>query len=137
MEAPQNPQSAPQTVVPRLILEVDEASVELCLSTNAALADADEDTDEVERKLTLGRDDANQLVWDGEFTSRNHAYIEIQRNDFYLVDASANGTFVQTEDEQIHYVHRNSVRLWGVGWISLGEPLHARKPILFREVVPA
>ena len=85
----------------------------------------------------LGRDNQNDFVYGGHLASRCHARIEHKHKDFYLVDCSTNGTYVQTEDEQIHYVHRNSVRLWGVGWISLGEPLHARKPILFREVVPA
>ena len=117
---------------PRLLLEADNERLELCL-TAADLADPDVEAP----LLTLGKDPDNQLVWDGEFTSRHHAYIEIQRNDFYLVDESANGSFVQTEDEQIQYVHRSKVRLWGVGWISLGEPLHTRRPILFREVVPA
>ena len=132
MEAPQNPLPGSLSVVPRLVLEAEEACVELCLETQAS----DQQTAD-EHKLTLGRDENNQLVWEGEYTSRHHAYIEVHRNDFYLVDASANGTFVQTEDEQIHYVHLNKVRLGGVGWIDLGEPLHTRKPILFREVVPA
>lgn len=83
--------------------------------------------------LTLGTAADNDVVFGGEFASRQHAFIEVHRKDFYLVDTSTNGTFVQTEDERVEYVHRDRVRLWGSGWISLGDPLHKQRPLIFRE----
>ena len=50
----------------------------------------------------------------------------------YLVDFSTNGTYVQTEDEQVTHVHRGKLKLWGEGWISLGEPLNLGQPIHYR-----
>ena len=47
----------------------------------------------------------------GDYVSRSHAYIEIDGSDFLLVDASTNGSFVQTEDEQVEFVHRGHIRL--------------------------
>lgn len=82
--------------------------------------------------LWLGKDAQNDLTYTSAHTSRHHARLEIRNNDFYLVDASTNGTYVQTEDEQVTYVHRDQLRLWGAGWISLGEPLHVAQPIYFR-----
>lgn len=85
--------------------------------------------------LSLGRETACDVVVEGQFVSGVHAHIETDRNDFFLVDTSTNGTFVQTEDEKVQFVHRDRVRLWGCGWISLGETLHASDPLLFRETV--
>ncbi len=112
-------QASPQ---PRLILETDSSVVEL---GQAQAKDG--------AVLTLGTEQTNDIVFGGGHASRHHAYVEVHRNDFYLVDTSTNGTFVQTEDERVQFIHRDRVRLWGVGWISLGDPLHVRKPLLFRE----
>ena len=81
----------------------------------------------------IGKAGNNDLVFASEFTSRHHARIELRRNDFYLVDASTNGTFVQTDDEHVHYLHRCSMRLWGGGWIAPGQTLHEAQPIRFLE----
>jgi len=64
--------------------------------------------------------------------SRHHARIERRRQSWVLVDHSCNGSFVQTEDEQVTFVRRGEVRLWGEGWISLGEPLTEESAIRFR-----
>ena len=85
--------------------------------------------------LLIGSTEGCDIVVPGSFVSRSHAYIATERNDFFLVDASTNGTFIQTEDERVQYVHRDRVRLWGTGWISLRETLHACEPLLFRETV--
>ena len=86
-----------------------------------------------EAGFSLGKDDDNDFVCDGELTSRCHARILKKHKDFFLVDCSTNGTFVQTEDEQVTHVHRCQVKLWGEGWISLGQPLHMGQPIHFRQ----
>ena len=66
-----------------------------------------------------------------QFASRAHAHIERRKQGFVLVDHSTNGTYVQTEDERIAMVHRGEMRLWGAGWISLGEPLMPETAIRF------
>lgn len=85
--------------------------------------------------LSLGRGQYCDVSVPRDFVSANHAFIEVDRNDFFLVDASTNGTFIQTEDERVQFVHRNRVRLWGSGWISMGETLHTGDPVLFKETV--
>ena len=107
---------------PRLVLEANASSVELTRSDGLQGA-----------VVTLGKDDTNDVIHQSVHTSRHHAFVEAHRDSFYLIDRSTNGTFVQTEDEQIRYVHRGRLRLWGSGWISLGEPLHLDRTILFRE----
>ena len=66
------------------------------------------------------------------FVSRLHGRIERRRDAFVLVDESTNGTFVQTEDEHVVFVRRGEMRLWGEGWISLGEPLDETSAVRFR-----
>ena len=73
--------------------------------------------------LVLGAADGSDVVVERPFVSRRHAVLCCKDRYFELTDVSTNGTFVQTEDEQVHFVHRGSLRLWGQGWISLGEPL--------------
>ncbi len=88
---------------------------------------------EVVDVCSIGRDAANDFVFGSELSSRHHARIEQHNKDFYLVDCSTNGTFVQTEDEQVTHVHRDKFKLWGAGWISLGDPLNVGQPIYFRQ----
>ncbi len=107
---------------PCLILEAGNQALDF-----SPAPDADSAT------LRLGKQEGNDFVFGGELTSRQHAFIECLHKDFYLVDCSSNGTYVQTEDEQVTHVHRNRIKLWGAGWISLGEPLHIGQPIHFRQ----
>lgn len=107
---------------PCLVLEVGNRSVEFSPSPSGD-----------DPPLCLGKDDVNDFVFGSELTSRQHARIECQHKDFFLIDSSTNGTYVQTEDEQVTHVHRDRVKLWGVGWISLGQPLHIGEPIHFRQ----
>ena len=96
---------------PRLCLEVDEQVVTFDPSLKT----------DSEARLCLGGSAANDLVCEQSFASREHAYIEYKNNDFYLVDCSTNGTVVQTEDNAVVHIHRDRLRLWGQGWIALGE----------------
>ncbi len=73
-------------------------------------------------ELTLGSQDSVDLQQAQPFVSRQHAYITQRDQSFVLVDHSANGTYVQSEDQQVPSVHRSELRLWGKGYISLGEP---------------
>ena len=107
---------------PRLVLEVEDRSTEICPPG------ADDNVE-----FSIGRDAANDFVYGSKLASRHHARIERCHKDFYLVDCSTNGTFVQTEDEQVTHVHRGRLKLWGQGWISLGQPLNLGQPIHFRQ----
>ena len=111
---------------PRLVFEIEGQRAEF-----APLEQPDGARD---KRFHIGKCADNDLVCRGEFTSREHAAIEFYRDDFYLVDTSTNGTYVQSEDERVTHVHRARVRLWGSGWLSLGNPLHAANPIHFRRV---
>lgn len=82
--------------------------------------------------LTLGTLPGADLPVAGTYTSRHHATIERRRQSYVLVDHSTNGTYVQTEDERVAFVRRGELRLWGDGWISLGDPLNDDTAIRFR-----
>ncbi|MEM7078119.1 MAG: FHA domain-containing protein [Pseudomonadota bacterium] len=81
--------------------------------------------------ISLGKSTTSDFVFCAAHTSRQHARIVYRNNDYFLVDESTNGTFVQTEDQAVVHLHRDELRLWGSGWISLGEPLHKVNPIAF------
>ena len=83
-------------------------------------------------KICLGATDACEVQVVRSFSSRDHAYIKHDQRYFVLVDHSTNGTFVQTEDEQVSFVRRGELRLWGEGYISLGEPLSEESAIRFQ-----
>ena len=85
-------------------------------------------------RLTLGSRPADGVAIGsaGRYASRSHATIERRKQSWVLVDHSTNGTFVQTEDEQVRFVRRGELRLWGDGWIGLGSPLTPESAIRFR-----
>jgi pSer/pThr/pTyr-binding forkhead associated (FHA) protein len=84
--------------------------------------------------VELGSSDSTDLTVDGRFTSRQHAFVERRNQYFILVDHSTNGTFVQTEDEQTTFIRRGEMRLWGSGWIALGQPLSDGAAIRFENI---
>lgn len=84
-----------------------------------------------EAAVGLGTSGETDLAVEGNFASRQHASVE-RRNQYYiLVDHSTNGSYVQTEDEQVTFLRRGEMRLWGSGWIALGEPLSGATAIRF------
>jgi adenylate cyclase len=83
-------------------------------------------------RLVLGRGAVADLAVERPFVSRLHARIERRGATFVLVDASTNGTYVQTEDERVRLVRREELRLWGEGWIGLGEPPVRETALRFR-----
>lgn len=84
--------------------------------------------------IELGTSEDRDLTVDGRFTSRQHAFVERRNQYFILVDHSSNGTFVQTEDEQTTFLRRGEMRLWGSGWIALGQPLSDGAAIRFDHI---
>ena len=83
-------------------------------------------------ELLIGRDPDIGLPLDGAFLSRRHAVLRWNRSAFELHDHSTNGVFVQYEDEQIRFVHRDVLRLWGSGYLSFGEPPSPANAVRFR-----
>ncbi|MEZ5559581.1 MAG: FHA domain-containing protein [Pseudomonadales bacterium] len=83
--------------------------------------------------LSLGARAGADLTVSRAFASRDHAHIEKRKQFYVLIDHSTNGTFVQTEDERVVFVRRGEVRLWGRGWLSLGEPLSPESAIRFQQ----
>lgn len=81
--------------------------------------------------FSIGLDRDGDLVVPGTYASRQHATLQWRRKSFELIDHSTNGTFVQLEDEQVSHVHRRSVRLWGSGFLSFGEPLTLENALKF------
>jgi len=84
------------------------------------------------RSAELGTDADADLTVSSRSASRKHAHIEHRKQYFVLVDHSTNGTYVQTEDEKVTFLRRGELRLWGDGWIALGEPLSPESAIRFR-----
>ena len=82
--------------------------------------------------VKLGRGHDNDLHVDLPYASRLHAQIRRDKQYFVLTDCSTNGTYVQSEDLKVTHVHRNQVRLWGNGWLSLGHSMGDGHAIRFR-----
>ena len=70
-----------------------------------------------DKAIVIGRDAESDVCFPESATSRVHAHIQWQGTHFLLSDCSTNGSFLRTEDEQIRFVRREEVRLWGEGSI--------------------
>ncbi len=71
-------------------------------------------------RIVLGRDPGCDLVITDRYASRQHARIELDGMNFYLIDRSINGTYVMFNDRPEISVLRRDVLLDGSGKISLG-----------------
>jgi class 3 adenylate cyclase len=80
--------------------------------------------------VTLGRDQAADLVIRERMASRAHGKIELRRDKFVLVDHSANGTFVQPEGSQEILLRREELTLNGKGRIAFGQSCSVSKEIV-------
>lgn len=70
--------------------------------------------------MGIGRAETNEMVVASPLASRNHARIESRRGKFVFIDQSTNGSYVRTEDNNVVYLRREELPLWGSGVISLG-----------------
>ena len=68
----------------------------------------------------IGRGEDNDLVVEGQFTSRHHAEIYYRHGRFHLSDNSTNGTLLLSADSQTQRVRREEKMLSGEGIISFG-----------------
>ena len=73
--------------------------------------------------IWIGRDESCDLVVNTELASRKHAYCELRRGKFVLVDHGTNGTYVSPSGEDEVYLRREEMVLRGTGSISLGKPV--------------
>ena len=71
--------------------------------------------------LSIGRGEQNDLIVPHQSVSRTHAHIEARQGAFVLIDRSTNGTFIQFDEEDIVFLHRDQFRLRGAGQIMLGQ----------------
>jgi len=69
----------------------------------------------------IGRGDKNDLVVQDQSVSRTHATIEYRRGKYVLIDRSTNGTFLQIQDEETVFLHRDQMHLRREGVILLGQ----------------
>ncbi len=69
----------------------------------------------------MGRGEKNNLVVRDQSVSRTHASIEYRRGKFVLIDRSTNGTFLQINDEELVFLHRDQMHLRREGVILLGQ----------------
>jgi adenylate cyclase len=74
-------------------------------------------------RLTLGRDEANDVVIVSRRASRVHARIEWRRDKFVLVDQSTNGTYVQSDNGADVFLRMEELALTGSGVIAFGHPI--------------
>ncbi len=71
--------------------------------------------------VVLGRDPSCDLVVPHLQASRRHATIEARRGKFVLTDRSTNGTFIVGRNDSSTFLRRDTLTLFGDGWIVLGE----------------
>lgn len=81
--------------------------------------------EELSPPLTLGRDQGNGLVIEGDWVSRNHALIQYRRGHFVFADRSTNGSYLRfdgTAEPEVR-LHRDELPLRRAGTISLGQAI--------------
>lgn len=71
-------------------------------------------------KLSLGREDDNDLCVDTSVVSRRHATIRHGVDEFILTDHSTNGTYLLSADGNVKAIKRDILGLPASGHISLG-----------------
>jgi hypothetical protein len=71
--------------------------------------------------LVIGRSRAADVPVRETLASRQHARIEYRRDNFFLVDQSTNGTYLE-QDGKVTFLRRDVQLLTGTGRISIGRP---------------
>lgn len=89
---------------------------------------------ETGEELLLGSAPECDLRIERRYVSRRHLLIVRRDRYFVAIDQSANGTFLQAEDRTVTHFKRAEQRLWGSGWLCLGEPLRPDAVVHFRQV---
>lgn len=74
------------------------------------------------KQLFFGRGEGCDIVIPSSLASRQHAGVEMRFGKCFIVDQSANGTYVRSDDGAITHITRQEMVLRGSGQISLGQP---------------
>ena len=80
--------------------------------------------------VTLGRDQASDLVIRERMASRTHGTIELRRDKFVLIDHSANGTYVKVGDNPEILLRREELTLNSTGQIAFGQSCSSSKEVV-------
>ena len=91
---------------------------------------------EMNNKLTFGRDDTCNIIVRNDFVSRQHADISFRLGNFVLSDRSSNGTYIRSGDGMVR-INREDAKLRGKGTISLGQPFSENPPDLIEYSISA
>lgn len=84
--------------------------------------------------IVIGRDAGANVCFPQSSTSRIHARIQWHGTHFLLSDCSTNGSFLRTEDEQVRFIRREGVRLWGEGSICFAGSDFSRCVLNYRHI---
>ncbi len=79
-------------------------------------------------RIAIGRMTTNNLVLNYPRVSRNHAAIEFREGKLFLIDNSANGTFVRIGQLCIIFLQRDEMQLYGQGIICPGRAAASSSP---------
>ncbi len=82
--------------------------------------------------ITLGRQEASDVVVNDVIASRLHARIEYHRGKFTLIDQSTNGTYVSVDAKKSSFIHHDEYVLTSHGIISLGRDVDDESPEIIR-----
>jgi adenylate cyclase len=86
--------------------------------------------DEERNSVSMGRDQAQDLVIPEKMASRAHGKIERRLDKFVLIDHSANGTYVQVKGDREIVLKREELTLRGQGVIALGQSCSITKEVV-------
>lgn len=73
------------------------------------------------KQLSFGRSESCDIVIYSSLASRQHASIEMRFGKFFVVDQSANGTYIRSSDGSIKHISRQEMLLQGAGEVSPGQ----------------
>ncbi|MBF0143196.1 MAG: FHA domain-containing protein [Magnetococcales bacterium] len=82
--------------------------------------------------VTLGRGKNNHFIVPDAMASRLHARVEFRRGRIYIVDLSANGTYVISPAGEKAFIHRDEMVMSGEGAIGLGREITLDDPLAVR-----
>ena len=92
----------------------------ILLSFNGHTAELSQATN----RIVAGRGISCDFVVKNKYTSRAHARFECRDGGLVIVDESANGTYITTDQGEEIHLKGNELNLSGSGLISLGTPVN-------------
>ena len=114
--------------VTRVATELLSRSIEKPTKLRLTVGDKVRELDSEAESISIGRDEACDLVVNTALASRRHAVCELRRGKFVIVDQGTNGTYVSMAGGEV-YLRREELVLRGEGSISLGKPTAETDPL--------